>query len=413
MTIPDRRLLSDWLNGYLELTNELEAPARLHLWTGLTVMAAALRRRVFMEMTYETVYPNLYVIIVAESAKVRKSAAMDFGRALLMDAVPEVRVMQDSMTSQGLIKALNHKMQVIKDDKIQEELRSDVAIFADEVANLFSYEKIRASQMVIFLTRTYGCPAVYDHTTVKDSIVRLHNLYPVLLGGTDPRNLKVLPDDAIGGLTGRLIWVIERERRSNNPGWKRDEKRNLQRELLREYLIHDLRRISNLSGEVAATAEAMDFYDSWYNELSKRDTRDPSTDAFYHRCHTTALRIGQLLSISTSDDLVVNSKHMADAVKLIEMQLPEIKRVVLWSGNSMYEQQRAKFIHFLQNAPNHAALRSIVLKYMGMQVEEFDKLTLTLVQDGTLEAIPLGIKGTAFKLTKEGMSFTAPGNPHQ
>jgi hypothetical protein len=335
---------------------------------------------------------------------------MDIGRDLLLDTLPEMKIMRDSMTSQGLIKSLNHKVQVIKDDKVTEELRSDVAIFADEIANLISYERTRASQMVIFLTRTYGCPSIYDHTTVRDSTVRLHNLYPVLLGGTDPRNLKVLPEDAVGGLTGRLIWIIEAQRRGNFSGWKRDPQRTLRRSLLREYLIHDLQRIAKLQGEMQVTPDAMALYDEWYLALSKKDAKDPETDAFYQRCHTTAQRLAILLSMSSSDSLVVGKDQMQAGITLIENQLPEIKRVMVWSGSSQYEQHRAKFINFLQKADKQRATRKSLLKHVGMPYEEFDKLVVTLVQDGSIEVPPIVIKGeTWIRLLKA----PAPASPEQ
>lgn len=401
MNLPDHRLCHDWLVSYLELTKHLEAQESLHLWTGLTVLSAALRRNVYLDMDYGKIFPNLYVIIVAVSAKARKSVAMDHGRDLLIDALPYIRIHRDSGTSQGLIKQLNKPVQVIKDGQIKEELRSDVGIFADEVANLFSYDKTRASQMVIFLTRAYTCPSVYDHTTVRDSVVRLHNLYPVLLGGTDPRNLKVLPEDAVGGLTGRLIWVIESTRRMNNPGWKSSESR-IDRELLYEYLVHDLIRISKLSGAFKVDQDAMDYYDTWYNELSKRDASDPETDAFYHRCHTTALRICQLLSVSQDDSLRINLRQMEASIKLIEMQLPEVKRVTLWSGVSQYEQHRAKCIHYLQSVGSTATQR-VLLKHMGMLGEDFQKMIATLVSDGTIDQ-PVPLRGEIIiRLSKNGI----------
>lgn len=398
MIIPDKRLTHNWLAEYLHLTERLEAKEQLHMWTALCVMSASLRRRVWLEMDYGTVFPNLYVIIVAESAKARKSTATDNGYNLLRDALPEMRIMQDSMTSQGLIKALNRPTQVIRDDKIQEELHSDVAIFADEVANLFSYDKVRSSQLVIFLTRTYTCPAVYDHTTVRDSIVRLHNLYPVLLGATDPRNLKVLPPDAVGGLTGRLIWVIEGDRRANNPGWKKDDRAHLEKILLREYLIHDLRRISNLQGEMHAEESAMKMYDNWYEELSKKDSKDPDTDAFYHRCHVTALRVAMLFSVSESDSLIISQKHMAAGITAVEAQLPEMKRATMWHGSSDYEQLRAKFMLFIENS-NGAAFRRVLIKHLGVIAETFDKVIDTMVQEGLIEKVAQQIRGdTVYKM---------------
>lgn len=397
----DRRLLENWLAAYLEYNKQHESPETLHLWTALTVIAASIRRKVYIELEEPQgrVYPNLFVIIVAESARVRKSTAMDFGRDLLIEAFPDMRIMRDSMTSQGLMREMNKATKVLKDNKIVEEQQSSVAIFADEIANLFSYDKMRAAQMTIFLTRTYGCPAVYDHTTARDSLMRLYNLYPVFLGGTDPRNLKTIPEEASGGLTGRLIWVVESERRNSNSGWKRDEMRVLRQRLLREALIEDLIRIGNLSGEILVKPEAQDYYDEWYHSLSKRDTRDPDVDAFQQRCHTTALRIAELLSIANSDDLVITLDQMRSAIHLIEQQLLIMKRVLVWSGTTQYTQQRAKLISFLQKGRG-VCKRSTLLNHMGMQVDEFDRMIATLVQDGTIDIPPLQtVKGeTIIKL---------------
>lgn len=403
--MPDKRLTSDWLSAYMELTSDLESPDSIHLWTGLTVMSAAVQRNVSLRMKYGTIYPNLYVIIVAQSGKVRKSAAMDYGRELLIETFPALRIMRDSMTAQGLIKALNHKVQVVNGNEIREELRSDVAIFADEVANLFGYDKTRASQMVIFLTRAYTCPGVYDHTTVRDATVRLHNLYPVLLGGTDPRNLKVLPDDAVGGLTGRLIWVIENARRNNDSGWL-DPKADVKKQLLREYVMHDLLRIANLKGSPEVKPEARALYDHWYNELAKRDEHDPDTDAFYQRCHVTALRLAILLSLSNSDEMVIKERHVKGAIELIEAQLPEMKRVTMYQGGSQYEQQRAKLLHFLQGCQMGVSTWERALKHMGMPHDEFERVVETLKKDGSLEAFNQKLGGRTLiliKLTAQGM----------
>lgn len=147
----------------------------------------------------------------------------------------------------------------------------------------------------------------------------------------------------------------------------------------------------------------MDHYTTWYAALAKQDAKDPETDAFYQRCHTTALRVAILLSISQSNSLVVSINHIQSAITYIEQQLPEIKRVTMWSGGSQFEQARAKYINFLQKMTNQITTRRILLKHMGMGAEEFDKLTLTLVQDGTVEVPPTRIgphSEIAIRLTK-------------
>lgn len=385
------RLLPDWLQSYLEFTAEQESPDSFHLWTAIATLSAAVRRKLCLRMTYGEIYPNIYVIMVAESAKVRKSSAANFGRKILLDAFADINIMQDSMTSQALTKSMNHKTQVIKDNTIAEEQRSDVAIFADEVANLFSYDKMRAAYMTIFLTRTYECPDVYDHNTVRDSKIRLHNLYPVLVGCTDPKNLKTIPEEAADGLMGRLIWIIESERRVNNSGWQRDASKSTKTQLIREMLIKDLQEIGRLQGEMHADDSAMNLYDAWYEALTSRDGRDPISDAFYHRCHATVLRIAMLLSISTSDSLMISTKNMQGAITLIEQQLPATRRVGMWTGSSTFEMQRAKYINYLIQQ-HGVTTRRALLKHMGLEAGEFDRVTATLNQDGTIEIPTMKVK---------------------
>lgn len=406
MEIPSGRIVKDWLGSYLHLTANLEANQSYHLWSGLCVLAAASRRKVYLDMDYGRVFPNLYVILVGESAVTRKSGAMDYAKDLYTDTFPTAKVMQDSMTAQGLIKQLNRPTQVIKDGKITQIQQSDVFVHADEIANLFGYDRTRASTMVIFFTRTYTCPPVYDHTTVRDSQVRLHNLYPVLLGGTDPRNLKVFPDDAVAGLTGRLIWVTETNRRSNKSGWKQPHSRSaLERQLLREVLIHDLKHISNLEGEFFPSPDAQALYDAWYADLAKRDDKNPNIRAFFHRCHNTALHLAMLLTISQSDKLIIEKRTMQAAIALIEKQLPEVNRVAMLGGGSDFEQLRSKLLLFMMN--NGGVVRQKqAINHLGRDMNTITELMRTLVADGTIEIPPVRIgSGEAFlRITKEGLS---------
>lgn len=406
MEIPEGRLTNDWLGSYLALTSTHEAHEQYHLWAGLTLLAGALRRRVYLDMEHGRIYPNLYVIFVGPSAETRKSAAMDYAVKLYIDALPNARIARDSMTAQGLIKQLNRPAQVVRDGKIIDVKQSDVFVHADEIANLFGYDKARASTTVILFTRTYTCPDVYDHTTVRDSQVRLFNLYPTILGGTDPRNLKVFPDDAVAGLTGRLIWIIQTDKRSAKSGWKKPGSRaDLERRLLREMLIRDLKHISNLEGEFTATQRAQDIYDHWYKvQLPARAKDDPAGRAFLHRCHTTALQIAQLLCVSENDKLVIGERAMRAAITLIEGQLPETQRVSALSGTSDFEQLRAKLMLAISN--NGGVIRrKQAIALLGRDVQTCETLFQTLVHDGTLILPPIQVgKDVFLKITQEGLS---------
>lgn len=331
-------------------------------------------------MQHGPIYPNLYVYIIAESAKARKSTAMGFGQRMLLDAFPELRIFHDDMTSQGLIKYLYKRALHTEDKRPQ----GDFVIFSDELADLYGYDRGRAAKMVILLTRTFMCPDDYDHLTVRDSLERLYNLYPVMLAATDPTNLKVLPPDAIGGLTGRIIWITERKKRHINPGWvEEDTREELERRYLYECLIHDLQRVAELQGNIKVEKQAKGVYDEWYQKLSTKTTDDKNQDAFYHRCHTTALQVATLLSVSAGESLVICERHMGRAIELIEGQLEEIRKVTVWSGTGQFEQARARFITYLQSHGGRVVKKNL-LTHMGLPIDEFQRVVDTLVEDGSI-----------------------------
>ena len=55
-----KRKLSDWLDAFMEYTENSEPPILYRKWVGLSCIAAALMRKVYIEWgTALTWYPNL------------------------------------------------------------------------------------------------------------------------------------------------------------------------------------------------------------------------------------------------------------------------------------------------------------------------------------------------------------------
>ena len=395
------RALSNWLDSYLEYTSDQEAPEKLHLWAGFAIMAAALRRQVYMDRVFYKLFPNIYVLIVAESARVRKSVAMDMSVAMLREAVPEIMIMTGSTTPEGLIKHMNRTTVIKTEDPKHPIIRQDshVLIHADELATLFGYDRQRASRMAILLTEVYSSKDQHTHTTAKDGQVMLHNLYPTLLAATDPRNLKVLPEEAIGGLIGRLIIVTASQKRKQKTVWEADH----HRDTLQKALIIDLARISSLTGIVTVTPTARELFSTWYDKQSALEFNDPFLDAFHERAHDSALKLSMLLSISMGNDLVVTDKHMMGGIHFIEQQMPEFSRVVNWAGASVFQQNRARLIDLVRRSGG-VSTRRIVLRSLKISSDDLTALESTLVQEGTLTATADVIrKEVIYKLSVDEM----------
>lgn len=389
------RHLKDWIASYLDYTKNQESPENLHLWTGLSALSASVKRQVYINRGYYKLYPNIYVIIVAESARIRKSVAMDIGIKLVREAVPDIYYISGSMTPEGLIKHMNRVKVVSNEDKKQVQYDSHVMLCADELAELFGYDKTRALKFTILLTKIYSAPNEHTHTLATEGQLLLRNLYPTLLAATDPRNLKVLPEEAVAGLIGRTIFVTASAKRKPI-AWPRPEEEELR---LYELLKDDLHTISLVRGEMIPTPEARSIFEQWYIKQSEMKIEDTRLEAFHERCHDTALKLATLIALSRSDDLIITHVHMREGITFIEKQAKEFLRVANWAASSTYAQTRAKFIDMLRRQGG-AGLRSSTLKSLNIPLEEMMTLEATLEQEGTI-TVRISGKNVFYKLSTE------------
>ena len=59
------RHFKDWLSAFCDYASYGEAPRRMYHWVGISTIAGALRRKVWIDQTYFKWFPNFYVILVA------------------------------------------------------------------------------------------------------------------------------------------------------------------------------------------------------------------------------------------------------------------------------------------------------------------------------------------------------------
>ena len=74
-----RVIKGDWISAYLKYTEETESPVSYHTWTAVSMIAGALQRKCYMQWGLETIYPNMYIILVGSAGRTRKSLAINIG----------------------------------------------------------------------------------------------------------------------------------------------------------------------------------------------------------------------------------------------------------------------------------------------------------------------------------------------
>jgi len=58
----------NFINDFITLTSEYESPTSFWRWSAYAVVAATLRNNVHIQAGLRRIYPNIYVVLLADSA---------------------------------------------------------------------------------------------------------------------------------------------------------------------------------------------------------------------------------------------------------------------------------------------------------------------------------------------------------
>jgi len=346
-----------WLQAYRRYIHKQEAPDEYHLWIGLTMISAALKRHIWVDREAYKIYPNLYVFLIAKSASCRKSVAMELGLDIL-SLNEDVKIVHERTTLEGL-------MDVMKRAEVTPRgARPDgsVVLHADELSNLFGKASY-ITDLVSFLTAAYTAKAKLDFLTRNKGWARVRNPCPVVLAGTTPEQMgEIFPSIVLSsGFLGRVCMILaERGKKIANPKLRKE---------LREPLAQDLYLISQLEGEIELTKECNDVFTDWYeNELKGPASREQA--AFHERIHDHTLKVAMLLSVAESDKMTITLNHFEMAreiVKGLETYLPDA--VTYIGAEPKSDLSEAIFNTIKRNDPEPIA-HSVLLRRFHKKVKD-------------------------------------------
>lgn len=374
----------NWLYQYLGFTNSLESPSSFHIWTGLSTISSVLNRRVWMPRdTGYNLYPNQYIIVVAESAFCRKSTAIEKAKDSFFIDEHLINIVQDSMTPQMLTKEL------CKEQMINPNF---VLIFVTELATFFGADSFKTG-IIPLLTSLYTCPSLYTVKTKTAGSDIIRNPCINLLGATTMDWMaNNLPPDAIeGGFTGRVMFIVgDRPRLSNAFGEAPEEEKSL-----RPMLFNDLsKRMRSFQGGFKWTEEGRYIFKNWYDKRGEEE--DARIRGYAGRKQDHILKVAMCLSAGDfkridKGDLKIEGWHISTALAILEkaeILMPKAFRGGLYSKQS---KQFDRIIDTLKRAkgrgknyplPYHKLLQSMS-RYVN--TKELKEILGTLVEQRSIE----------------------------
>lgn len=300
-----RQCKLSWIDTYIDYTRNQESPTAFHEWVAICLISAALGRHVWIPRIKYTIFPNIFVILVAGSARCKKSTSIKIGEKILK-AIPEhPMVFAQRITTEALIEAFSENMV---------EGACSGIIVADELS-VFMGAGSKESGIIPMLTTLYDSPDEWTYHTRGHGKETLKNVTLTVLAGTTKVWLKsAVPADSVaGGFASRIIFVYQET--PNKPILFYDET-NEEVELRRQ-LIVDLETIrKEIKGPMEFSPEAKKVSQEWY-EGEWYKTRDEKTDGYFSRKHDTMFKVAAVLSASESSNRVIGASHIKRALGML------------------------------------------------------------------------------------------------
>lgn len=295
-------------------------------WCGVSAVAGALRRRVWLDMAYFKWFPNFYVILVAPPGIVSKSTTAAVAMNLLRQ-VPNVRFGPDVVTWQALVQSLASSAEAFQLPDGTFETMSPVTIESGELGNLLNPQD---REMVDLLVTLWDGRAKFSKITKMSGNDEVANPWINIIACTTPSWIAGnVPEYLVGGgLTSRCVFIFADKKERyvaypylEVPASLREQERAL---------VEDLTQIASLCGAYRLTPEATDWGVAWYREHYEKRPDGLDDDRFggyIARKQTHIHKLAMVIAAAHRDELVVTLEDIVTAHTMVtdlEQDMPQV-----------------------------------------------------------------------------------------
>ena len=308
----------DWLQAFVEYASVPgEAPVRMYFWAGVSAVAGALRRKVWIDQFSFRWYPNFYIIFVAPPGVVSKSTTSDVAIKILR-AVPGMKFGPDVVTWQSLVTTFAESSETFLWNG-EHHTMSAITLEASEFGNLLNPQDREMVDIYVRLWDAKESP--FEKKTKHSGNDVIYKPWINMIACTTPAWIAGnFPEYMIGGgFTSRCVFVYADKKEKLVP--YPDEvvpPDHLERA---HKLTEDLEHISlNLQGPFKISPEAREFGRAWYIEHYSKPHLELDNDRFggyLSRKQTIIHKLAMVISASRSDELIIRLDDLASADTMV------------------------------------------------------------------------------------------------
>ncbi len=379
------RNVPDWIDGYMELTEDSEPPVLFRKWAAISSIAAALQRKVRVELGLSlTFYPNLYIVLVGPSAT-GKGTAMKFASDII-EKIPTIRLSAQATSLQALIRRMKEtNLTDINTITGDQTYHSSLTIFSTEFTVFLGYHN---QELIAALCEWYDCHNRWVYETIARKKEEVVGVWVNLFAGTTPDAIQAsLPIESIGGgLTSRIIFVVE-ERRAKLVIVPTITERQIQ---LQQMLVYDLEAINRMSGVMSYTEGFLKLYTDWclYAE-NHRPFYDKKFDGYCGRRRKHLITLSMVCCASRGDEMIMTSEDIDRAITLLTEVELKMGKVFKGMGRSAISDLISDAVTYVANSQFPDIPLFQFAKYFegDMDKLEMERVIMTLEAMNTIKIV--------------------------
>ena len=387
------RNFPDWIKAFVDYASFGEAPISFYFWTGVSCIAGALRRRVWIDQGYFQWVPNFYIILVAPPGIVSKSTTASIGMNLLR-GVPGIKFGPNVVTWQKLAQSLAQSLEMFDLGDGTMMPMSAITIEASELGNFLNPNDREMVDVLVSLWD--GKKGAFIKATKTQGEDIIENPFVNILACTTPAWFEGnVPEYLIGGgLFARVILLFAEEKRqyiaypieSIPPGFAE----------FGNALIADLTRISFLRGEYLLTPNAISWGKNWYEAHYRNKPPHLDNDRFggyLARKQTHVHKLAMVLSASQRDELTINEETLAvanDLITALERDMPKVFEKIGTTEESRGATQLVAIVRTHVRIERGLLFRQL---FRTLSYDDFNKALTSAIQAGHVEQVAEEVNG--------------------